>query len=274
MNDTKQPTEQPDNIMNAAALGAALAEPRKVGDMPFLMLPPGYTFGDLSHMRYSPQRKKGTVTLRDKDSFVRMVKVHKSDATNLYGSYTPPSFTAVFNDHGADSDDTGWQDHRAVFNCPLSVEWKTWLASSGKQMGQEAFAQFIEDNLPDIANPPAADMLEISRSLEAKKKVNFASGIRLSNGENELTYEEQISGTAAKGKITVPELFTLGIPVLENGARYAVDCRLRYRIADGGKLAMWYEIVRPHKIVEDAIKEVWTEIENEIGCEIFNGTIG
>lgn len=266
-------TKQPDSIMNAAALGAALAQPREVSDTPFVVLPPGYTFGDLSHMQHYPQRKKGTVTLRDKDSFVRMVKVYKSGGTNLYGSYTPPGFTAVFNDHGSDLNETGWQDHRAVFSCPLSVEWKTWLASSGKQMAQEAFAQFIEDNLPDIANPPAADMLDISRSLEAKKKVNFASGIRLTNGENELVYEEQISGTAAKGKITVPELFTLGIPVLENGARYAVDCRLRYRIADGGKLAMWYEIVRPHKIVEDAIKEVWTEIETALDLEIFNGSL-
>lgn len=114
-------------------------------------------------------------------------------------------------------------------------------------------------------------MLEISRSLEAKKKVNFASGLRLSNGQNELTYDEQISGTAAKGKLNVPELFTIGIPVLEGGIKYAVEARLRYRIADGGRLTMWFELVRPHKIVEDAVLAVWKEIEDKTGLMIFNG---
>ena len=104
-----------------------------------------------------------------------------------------------------------------------------------------------------------------------KKKVNFAQGIRLSNGQNELTYEEQIEGTAGKGKFKIPEEFTIGIPVLEGGLRYAVQCRLRYRIVDGGNLTMWYEIIRAHKILEDAITEVWKSIEDQTGKKIFNG---
>ena len=160
---------------------------------------------------------------------------------------------------------------RQIYACPLSPEWQTWRAESGQQMNQEAFAQFIEDNLPDIAIPTAAEMLEISRSLEAKKKVNFASGIRLSNGQNELTYEEEITGTAQKGKLKVPEEFQIGIPVLEGGQRYAVNARLRYRIGDGGKLTMWYELIRPHKILDDAVHAVRLEIEQGTEMPVFNG---
>ncbi len=179
---------------------------------------------------------------------------------------------AVFNDN-ADSHIAGWQDHSAKYSCPLSPEWKTWTASSGKQMSQADFAAFIENNLPDIAKLPAADMLEISRSLEAKKKVNFASGIRLSNGQNELTYEEEITGTAQKGQLNVPEEFTIGIAVLEGGVSYAVQARLRYRIADSGKLTMWFELIRPHKVVEDAAREVWAQIEAGTELAVFNGSI-
>jgi uncharacterized protein YfdQ (DUF2303 family) len=219
-----------------------------------------------------PVRKRGSVTLHDVGSFIALVLAEKTKATRLYGNVNPPSFVAVFNDN-ADSHIAGWQDHRAKYSCPLSPEWKTWTASSGKPMSQADFAAFIENNLPDIAKPPAADMLEISRSLEAKKKVNFASGIRLANGQNELTYEEEITGTAHKGQLNVPEEFTIGIAVLEGGVSYAVQARLRYRIADSGKLTMWFELVRPHKVVEDAAREVWSQIEAGTELCVLNGSI-
>ena len=117
-------------------------------------------------------------------------------------------------------------------------------------------------------------MLEVSRTLEAKKKVNFASGIRLANGEVQFTYEEQIQGTAAKGQIKVPETFVLGIPVFHGGPRYHVEARLRYRIADGGAMTMWYDLLRPHKIIEHAALEVWKEIETETGESILHGSPG
>lgn len=262
------------NVKDIAALAVAGAGPNTDSDTPFVLVPQGYTVESLERFQPYPPRKRGKTILRDADSFVGMVKCHFNTQTSIYGQYSPPSFTAVFNDH-AEGDDgaPGWKDHSAVFDCPLSVEWKTWIGASGAKKTQEEFASFIEDNLPDIAQPPAADMLEISRTLEAKKKVNFASGIRLANGQNQLTYEEEISGTASRGQIQVPEEFTIGIPVLEGGPKYAVTARLRYRIADGGKMIMWYELVRPHKILEDAVKEVWAKIENDTGLKIFNGSI-
>jgi uncharacterized protein YfdQ (DUF2303 family) len=176
----------------------------------------------------------------------------------------------VFNDHG--DDEPGWKDHQAIFDCKKSDEWNTWMGSNAKQMSQVAFAEFIENNLPNIVDPKAADMLEISRTLEAKKKVNFASGIRLSDGRNQLTYEEEISGTAAKGQLQIPEEFSIGIPVLENGVQYAIQCRLRYRINDA-KMVMWYEIIRPKQILKDAIDTVWSLIAEKTERIVFNGSI-
>jgi uncharacterized protein YfdQ (DUF2303 family) len=256
------------NTQAALDAGANLAQPRQVEGHPYILIPAGAALQDAESYLPAPLRKRGTVVLNDVDSFVGYVNAEKTAATRLYGQYQPPGFVAVLNDHGADP---AWKDYRASYSCPLSIEWKTWAEKSGRQMNQADFAAFIENNLPDIANPPAADMLEISRSLEAKKKVSFASGIRLSNGQNELTYEEQISGTAAKGKLQVPEEFTIGIPVLEGGIRYAVTARLRYRIGDGGTLAMWYELIRPHKILEDAVSAVWAEVRDKTALPVFNG---
>jgi uncharacterized protein YfdQ (DUF2303 family) len=258
------------NIQSAINAGLTMGGVRLLDNHPYVVVPKDARIECLEGFLESPTRKRGTVTLNDVGSFVAYVNAEKTIETRLYGSYAAPGFTAVFNDH--DDGGAGWRDYRANYACPLSIEWKTWKGMDGKQMLQEQFAQFIENNLPDIANPPAADMLEISRSLEAKKKVNFASGIRLSNGQNELTYEEEISGTASKGKLIVPEEFIIGIPVLEGGIKYAVTARLRYRIGDGGKMAMWYELLRPHKIVEDAVFAVWNDIADKTELPVFNGS--
>lgn len=256
------------NTQAAIDAGMMLGNFKKVEEHPFFVLPANASIHDLEAYLPTPLRKTGTVTLNDVKSFVGYVNQEKREGTRLYGTVNPPVFTAVFNDHG---ETTGWKDYRAVYACPLAAEWKTWFGKSGVVMSQAEFAAFIENNLSDIAVPAAADMLEISRSLEAKKKVNFASGIRLSNGENELTYEETISGTAQKGKLQVPEEFTVGIPVLEGGIKYAVTARLRYRIADQGALSMWYELIRPHKIIEDAVAAVWLDVEQHTELTVFNG---
>ena len=193
---------------------------------PSILVPEGYRVHDLESALLSPVRPRGNVALRDTGSFVSVVKDRKGASTRLYGKLSPPSFTAVFNDTTGPMG-AGWRDDRATYACPVSVEWQRWTASNGKQMNQEAFAQFIEDNAADCVTPDAATMIEVSRTLEAKKKVNFASGIRLSNGQSELTYEETVSGTAGKGKFTVPEEFVIGVSVLEGGPKYAVTARLQ-----------------------------------------------
>lgn len=254
--------------------GLALAEPKEIDGHPFALIPDETKLTSLDIFKQSPSRRQGNTSLRDPESFCRFVREEKTAETRIYGNLKEGRFKAVFNDHNGNEFErpiAGWRDYTATYTCPQSVEWATWKAKSGQQMSQVTFAQFIEDNLPDIAQPPAAEMLEVSRTLEAKKKVNFAQGIRLSNGQNELTYEEQIEGTAGKGKFKIPEEFTIGIPVLEGGLRYAVQCRLRYRIADGGQLTMWYEIIRAHKIMEDAIDAVWKDIESNTDMKIFNG---
>lgn len=259
-------------IESALAAGAAIGQPKAVDDLKgqFAVVPEDYELKSLENFALNPDRKRGIVIVGDADSFSRYFNAHASGHSQIYARINPPRFVGVLNDHGTDS--AGWQDHRVAYDCPFSVEWKEWAGSDKKTMKQAEFADFIERNLPDIVEPTGADMLEISRTLEAKKKVNFASGIRLANGQTELTYEEEIQGTSAKGKLQIPEIFKIGIAVLEGGEPYQVEARLRYRITDAS-LVMWYELVRSHKIIEDAVNAVWEHIGVETNRRIYNGSI-
>jgi uncharacterized protein YfdQ (DUF2303 family) len=250
-------------------LATSCQPPYQVHGKTFITVPDGYKVECFDRHMPAPMRKSGTVTLNNSSSFVAFIDQHKTDSTSLYFNDDRQRFIAVFNDHSAI--EPGWRDFTAVYNVPLSREWHLWNNNDEKRMIQEDFARFIEDNLPDIVDPPGSTMLEVSRSLEAHKSAEFKSGIRLSNGSTEFTYNEEVKGTAAKGTLAIPETFQIGIPVLKGGPGYRMTVRFRYRI-DGGKLALWYELLRPHKVLEDALDQVAVEIADETGLTVLAGT--
>ncbi|MGX0136303.1 uncharacterized protein YfdQ (DUF2303 family) [Cupriavidus metallidurans] len=139
-------------------------------------------------------------------------------------------------------------------------------------MNQENFALFIERNLLDIRVPEPAALLELAQNFQAKKNVNFASGTRLSNGQNQLVYEETIAAKAGeKGQLNIPEQIEIVIPVFE-GSTVAdrLTAKFRYRIQEA-RLSMWYELERPHKVLEAATEDLRKFIEEKTGLTAFHG---
>jgi uncharacterized protein YfdQ (DUF2303 family) len=212
--------------------------------------------------------------MNDAASFIDYFKLHQM-ASRIYGQVEPPQFVAVMNDHR--KDEPGWGDHRIIYNCPLSKEWKEWKGFAGRPSDQIAFAEFIETHVPEIISsaadePSGAQMLEVATSFKAQKKVNFASGQRLDNGQVDFVFQEEIQGSAgAKGHIKVPERFYIGIPVFEGGAPYRIEAKLRYRLKDGS-LSMWFDLVRDHKVLEAAFMDIWKEIADGTQTTIWRGT--
>jgi len=260
------------------ALAACNQPTRFIGATPVVLIPDNFNAVDLERMLDAPTRKRGTTTLNDAESFIAVVNDQSDDSTRLFSTINPPTFTAVFN-HNADG--AGWGDHRAKYDAPLSPEWKAWTGIDGKKHNQLDMAQFLESNMVDVVyiksaagepgSPDGATLLEICRTLEATKKVNFKSSVRLTDGSTQFTYDEDVAGSAVKGTMTIPEQFSIGVPVFENGEKYRLDVRFRYRIADGGHLVMWLELIRPHKVIEDAVKQLRAHIAKETGLQVLNG---
>jgi uncharacterized protein YfdQ (DUF2303 family) len=127
-------------------------------------------------------------------------------------------------------------------------------------MSQMEFALFIEDNLKEIDEPNGAQMLEIAASLKASTDVDFKSNIRLDNGEVQFNYTETINGQAGvSGQLTIPEKIKLIIKPFLNGHPYVMEARFRYRVAQGG-LTMWYTLIRPHVVQQDAVDQVIEQV--------------
>lgn len=248
---------------------AAMNPIHKAGDREIAIVPKGYELHDLEQYLDNPVRMKERHAFHDVESFILYCSDFRAGFTNgesrMFGSKVNSTFTAIF-------DYTGWGEHTAKYTCPLSEEWKRWSGMSGKQTTQQQFAQFIEDNLPDVIEPEGAAMLEISRTLEAKKNVNFISNTRLRDSTVDFVFEEKVEATAQKGSIKIPEVFKIKIPVYDNGEPHVLQAKLRYRL-EGGKLSIWYELDRAHKVMEAAFQAVRKQIEDGLEVKALMGEI-
>lgn len=223
-----------------------------------------------------PNRKTGTVKLLDAESFIAYYGTHGNGAP-VYATITPARFVAVLNEHTREA--AGHRDHRADFTLSHSAEWTTWTKHNGRGAAfgsNEAFALFLEDNAPDIVKPDPATMLSIALNFRVKADAGFSIAQRLNDGNVELAFNNVVNASskgAAGGTVKIPEVFVIDVPVFAgvNAPRYKVEARFRYRLADG-KLTLWYELVRPHKVVERAFTEIWERIRKETKAPVLLGT--
>lgn len=224
-----------------------------------------------------PTQQKGCVRLKDAESFIRYFNAYKGDASAIYATMVPCKFVAVIDEDYTDGDALpNWREFRAEFTPDYSTEKETWWAANRKPFDStEAFALFLEDNLPDIVEPEGATMLEIALNFRVNQDVRYSSAQRLSDGHIDLGYQNivEAGATGPAGRIQIPEQFRIEVPIFAGvGApKYGIDARFRYRLSSGN-LKLWYELVRPHKVLETAFTDLWTKVGAETVRQILLGT--
>ena len=140
-------------------------------------------------------------------------------------------------------------------------------------MNQLAMAQFLEENRLDIRSPDAAAVIEIAHTFEATQGVNFKSAIRQQSGDRTLGYDVTTGAKAGqKGDLSIPEKLGLSIPVFtDDGTEYPMEAFFRYSI-EGGSLALRYELIRPHKVLELAILDARNAIAVQTALYVHSGS--
>lgn len=228
---------------------------------------------DLGQFGENPRRKTGSVVLADADSFVEYVNRHRSQGeTTLWSNVDNGTMTAVLNDHGVDTGEPGFGDHRAKLQVKDSPDWKHWAGLDGKFVAQDQFAIHIEDGAGSVKDPDAATMLELAQSFQAATKVDFKSGQRLDSGQVQLRYEETTQATAGhQGSISIPSMISLELQVFEGGAVYALKARFMYRITDG-KLVLGYRLIRPDVARKLAFDDLASVVSTGVELPVMAGT--
>jgi uncharacterized protein YfdQ (DUF2303 family) len=224
----------------------------------------------------APPRRKGSATLSDRDSFVAYVERYKSMDTVLWAEpeAKPPKFTAVFNDtpEGPKHDAAGWRDHRAVYSCTYSPEWKAWTANEGKDLTQEAFATFIDQRLGDMLTgkdmPAPTEVLLMARQLTIRTKGEYRKEFDPTTGTGILINATEHTAESTK----IHKAFLIGVPVFFNGTLYQVEARIYFRIE--GRPLFKYELHNRLDVEADAFNDIRKAVEEKVDRPLFVGVPG
>lgn len=244
----------------------------------------------LEEYRDRPKDKTGTAVVKTMQSFIDLANRHKTADSVIFAEtdWRKPSLTAVIDYHALSND--GMPDnckHRVSYPFPLSEEWNAWVSQNGKQMGQEDFAQWIEDHIPDLAAPTddeidgyvdsfglktayPNELVTLSRGLQVNVSSNVKNSVTLQSGEGQITFEEEhrdITGA----RLSVPGLFILSIAPFFMGQKARVPVRLRYRVKDG-KVSWSFQLYRPDIYVTEQVRADLDAAKGLTGLPAFEGT--
>jgi uncharacterized protein YfdQ (DUF2303 family) len=273
--ETLSTTEAPQPFDFAAAfkLGSEKIVQKEVNGHPVLVIPQHMKVETLNELveqyREKPLHLTQGIEALSIESFIDYYNHWSSPYSAIFFNPEKGHFKAILDYHQT-STEPSFKRHVITYDCPRTKEWNDWIASNNVKMTQVEFALFIEDNLRQITEPEAAQMLEIACSLKASTDVDFKSSTRLADGQVQFGYVEKINGQAgATGQLQIPEIITLNLQPFLKGAPYVVRARFRYRVSSGG-LTMWYTLITPHLSFQDAIDEVATKVkENMIHGHLF-----
>jgi uncharacterized protein YfdQ (DUF2303 family) len=212
-----------------------------------------------------PVSKRSHIEVFDAASFVDYVNRFQGPASVIFADKTTETIVCVLDYHEEGPGLAGWGRHRVSLTLRQTRAFKTWLGNNKTPLTQAGFAQFIEDNIPDIADPPGARLVEIVRTLQAKKDVAFESNIeRQTDGSFKFFYQEIVQGATHRADLKIPDTLTLVLIPYEGSDQYSITARFRFRIGDGGKLSIWYEMVRVEDIKEDAFVKAERAIKDGV----------
>ena len=291
------------DITETAAFIKAHLDPKLVdiGDQKILILPAGTAPHSvkklLAEYQTKPERIIGTAKHATLESFTDHVIRFSDKESALFAHRDPenPQLLAVYDYHPTVPEESGvaavearFGQHCAVYPFPVSDEWKTWTESDGDKMTQAAFAEFLENNVHNVADPLSAlestkpimesllcsfaspgRLMELARGLTVRVESMVANAQKLGSGESTLRYDTQ--HTDEKGApLDVPGAFLLSIPVFQGGDRYQIAARLRYRV-EGSKVSWLYQLHLTEESFNFAFEEACKKAKEDTGLPLFYG---
>lgn len=250
-----------------AALEAA-KEPFVVGPQDSRMaVPEGWSIINQEHMLPRPVRLVQETIVTEAASFSAYLKRFARPETVVFANKEEAEVQAIIDYHGPDGQPSHCS-HTVAYAMAASPEWKKWRLKNGSEMSQDKFGLFLEDVAHTIIAPDAASVMEAAMNLEAVKKVNFKSAVRLRDGTRQYKYEEEIQGAA--GAIQLPENISAVMPIFdtEGAQQHAFDAKVRYRISSDGCLYLSYHIQHIEELEREAFTEAVEAIATALDPEI------
>lgn len=238
-----------------------------------VLVPEGFERHTVDLERYSsgPRRMRGTVTVRDLESFTRYVERYKSSETVVFADGSQRKATGILDYAAYAAELPGWGEWRVVLELRETTRWKAWRQMTEGWMDQADFATFVEMYARDVVEPPAADVYTLARDLKVTSNRTYERSVNEHSGSVDLIYNETVQGTNRTGKSTVPEEMTITVTPYEGGEPLTMHGYLSFRLQEG-RCVFRYQIDADAR---DALDEYFDSLVSRLGDEsdvpLFHG---
>lgn len=266
-----EPRREADAVIEVTKEAAPIQieRPRR-GELIAYRLDQAVELDDLERFADEPHRARGTYDVRTVESFIAYGEAHATEGwTTVWVHPSTGRVTAVFDDHGPEG--AGWGQHRLTLVLENTPAWTRWISHDRQLMTQEAFAEHVEESIPDIAGPPASDLLEMAQSISMTTTATFRAAKRLHDGRTQLNYNEDVESSAGtSGQMEIPKELKLMLAPFIGEETVPVTARLRTRL-NREKLTIGYILDRPEELVRETIDAIAVKLRAEF-ARVYIGT--
>lgn len=119
-------------------------------DIPSVVVPDGFDIKSLESLQSAPSRIRQTTNLISPGSLIAYIQRFRDARSVVFADKTQTKIVAVLDFH-QDAGNPHWGMHKAVYDCPFSDDWKAWIGFDGRKMNQIDFAEFLENNIQNVA---------------------------------------------------------------------------------------------------------------------------
>ena len=218
-----------------------------------------------------PLSRRCNITFNTLKSFLEYLNKYKTEASNIYLNVQGQDIyvTAILNDCTPDKLDFSNMKLEYFPNKTLSAEG--WLENSGRQMTQDRFVQFLEQNSKDITNsdpngsgyqyPSSSEVLQFCSEMEYIETSTFKRSYREQDGRVSFSFENK--GGNEK-KILAFQKFAIALTPFVGGGSFFVEAALKFRVnKNDGHLLLWYELQNLNGVIESAVQEIEQTIHSQ-----------
>lgn len=234
----------PNDALDAAIRAAILAEPLREGPdgRVWAVVPERAKLAELEDRYALPPWPEASLFLDDRRSLVTYTnRFSQPEKSVIFADYSEGTITTALDWHPHNQSPAfglaAAAVHRATLKLFASEEFARWDAMAGKMHDQAEFARFLEENAADIMAPDAASMIELSRDFEATVGQTYKAATRLDNGDRKLVFTSE---TNVQSGVTIPQRFTLSIPVYNGEEPEDLNALFRWRAAPGGGVQLGF----------------------------------
>lgn len=214
----------------------------------FAVLPQGHTAADLG--KFLPPDEEATPVFATPEAFAGYVNRFKRPETAVFNSLKAGTITAIFDYHSVGKG--GACDHTATYSPELSTEFKKWKAIiDGGFIGQQAFAEFLQEFGHTVTTPTEAEIIDIVESVQATLNAEAKSVTRAKDGSGGFGYQVKVTlKSGQSGELDIPDFLVVSMPIYTGGQSVDVRLKVQVRVTDGG---IKFRFLAPK--LEDLIRE-------------------